>query len=161
MSRRGKLLASSMSIGENAVVEARTQKVFAEYTARAAEEARLMQRLSPQEALSRLDEFLLPIGEQTGELIRLLVRGARPRTILEIGTSYGYSTLYLAEAAREVGARVITLELAAHKSAYASDALQRAGLADHVEFQVGDALELLPQLAQTLDFVLIDLWKDL
>ncbi len=137
------------------------QGILAEYAGRAAEEARLMQRLSPTEGMSRRDEFLLPIGEDTGNLLALLIRSARPRRILEIGTSYGYSTLFLADAARTVGAGVTTLELAQHKSDYARDALTRAGLAAQVEFRVGDALEILPALPGPFDFVLLDLWKEL
>ena len=120
-----------------------------------------MQHLPYAEGMARLDEFLLPVGEDTGTLMSLLVRSARPRTILELGTSYGYSTLYLAEAAQAVGARVKTLELAQSKSNYARDAIERAGLASYVEFHVGHALELLPTLSGPFDFVLIDLWKDL
>jgi predicted O-methyltransferase YrrM len=142
-------------------MDASTRQVFAEYAARAAEEARVMQRLTPAETLSRLDEFLLPIGENTGELLSLLVRSARPATILELGTSYGYSTLYLAEAAHAVGGRVITLELAAQKSEHARDAIGRAGLAGYVEFWVGDALEMVPTLSGPFDFVLLDLWNEL
>lgn len=142
-------------------MDVRAQQVFVEYAARAAEEARLMQHLPYAEGMARLDEFLLPVGEDTGTLMSLLVRSARPRTILELGTSYGYSTLYLAEAAQAVGARVKTLELAQSKSNYARDAIERAGLASYVEFHVGHALELLPTLSGPFDFVLIDLWKDL
>lgn len=120
-----------------------------------------MQRLTAAETMSRLDEFLLPIGEDTGSLLSLLVRSARPTRILELGTSYGFSTLYLAEAARAVGGCVITLELAAHKSQHARDAIGRAGLAAQVEFRVGDALEVLPTLSGPFDFVLLDLWKEL
>jgi predicted O-methyltransferase YrrM len=111
--------------------------------------------------MSRVDEFLLPVGEETAALMGLLVNGAQPRNILEIGTSYGYSTLFLADAARSVGAKLTTIELAATKSQYAQDAITRAGLAASVDFRVGDALEVLKTLPGPFDFVLIDLWKNL
>jgi predicted O-methyltransferase YrrM len=142
-------------------VEARAQEVFGEYAARAEAEARLMQRLSHAAGMARRDEFLLPVGEDTAQLMSLIVKGTRPLTILEVGTSYGYSTLHLAYAAQSVGAKVLTIELAAAKSAHARDALTRAGLADHVQFAVGDALQIIGSLDGPFDFVLIDLWKDL
>jgi predicted O-methyltransferase YrrM len=78
-----------------------------------------------------------------------------------LGTSYGYSTVWLAEAARETGGRVASLELADYKAKYAREALERAGLADHVDIHLGSAVEILPRLAGPYDFVLIDLWKEL
>ena len=78
-----------------------------------------------------------------------------------MGTSYGYSTLFLADAARHVGARLVTMELADYKQAHARAQLEKAGLADHVDFRCGDALDLLKQDDGAWDFVLLDIWKDL
>lgn len=88
----------------------------------------------------------------------------RPARILELGTSYGYSTLFLADAARQVGAQVVTMELAGYKQDYARNMLAKAGLADHVDWRCGDALELLGKDAEAgsaaWDFVLLDIWKE-
>ena len=51
-------------------------------------------------------------------------------TILELGTSFGYSGIWLVEAARATGGRVVTMELSAEKSAYARGMAQKAGLAE-------------------------------
>lgn len=120
-----------------------------------------METLSHQEAMARLDDFLLPVGSDTAALLQALVKGTKPRLILELGTSYGYSTAWLAAAARDYGARLITLELSEKKVAYARDAIARAGLAAVVDFRVGNALNILPGLPDSIDFVLIDLWKNL
>jgi len=80
---------------------------------------------------------------------------------LELGTSYGYSTLWLADAARHNDGKVVSLELAGYKAEYARAALARAGLEDRVDIHVGSALLTLPRLAGPFDFVLVDLWKDL
>lgn len=108
-----------------------------------------------------LDSRLLAVGPQTGRLINILSRSLKTPTILELGTSYGYSGIWLAEAARAAEGRVITMEVSNHKSAFACEMSQKAGLADHVDFRVGDAVEMIGELDCGLDFVLVDLWKDL
>jgi predicted O-methyltransferase YrrM len=106
------------------------------------------------------DSFMLAVGPETGQLINILARSLTAPHILELGTSYGYSTVWLAEAARATSGRVTTMELQAEKSAYARDMLAKAGLADHVDFRVGDALGLIEALPPGIDFVLVDLWKE-
>ena len=135
--------------------------VLEEYERRAADETRLMQSETLENFMARRDEFLLPVGAATGTVLNLLAKGANAKALLEIGTSYGYSALYLGEAARATGGKLITLELSAEKSRRAHAAVDRAGLGSHVEFQVGNALDLLSQLPGPFDFVLIDLWKDM
>lgn len=142
-------------------MDSRFESVAAEYAARAAQELREMQTMPAEQLAARVDDLLLPVGEESATLLQLLVKGARAQRIVEVGTSYGYSTLYLADAAREVGGRVITIEIAERKSVYARDALTRAGLVDCVDFQVGDALKILPTISGPIDLVLIDLWKNL
>jgi predicted O-methyltransferase YrrM len=137
------------------------RRVLTEYEARIAAEAKLMASIDPQRWIERRDEFLLPVGPDTGRVLNILIKSARARSILEIGTSYGYSTLWLAEAARQTGGKVVSLELAEYKAAYARQALTRAGLAGCVDIRVGSALATLPHLAGPFEFVLIDLWKDL
>jgi predicted O-methyltransferase YrrM len=107
------------------------------------------------------DQALLAVGPETGRLLNIVVRSLRAPTILEIGTSFGYSGIWLAEAARATQGRVITLELAAHKSAYAREMAAKAGLEQWIDHRVGDALALIDSLPSGIDFVLVDLWKDL
>jgi predicted O-methyltransferase YrrM len=135
--------------------------VIEDYEARAQREQELWERLSEEDVRRRLDEFLLPVGRATGTLINLIVKEGAARRILEVGSSYGYSTTWLAEAARAIDGKVTSLELRAAKADYARAQLARAGLESFVEFRVGDALASLAQLTGPFDFVLIDLWKDL
>jgi len=136
------------------------QNVLAEYRQRMESEDAVRKSVSRQEWLRRRDEFLLDVGESVGMLMNLLIRESQAKTILEVGTSYGYSTLWLAEAARATGGKVITLDLSAEKQRYAQSMLQKAGLDRYAEFRCGDALVLIQELTVALDFVLIDLWKD-
>ena len=106
-------------------------------------------------------ERFMAVGSETGQLLAVLARSLKSPRILELGTSFGYSTVWLAFAARAVGGHVTTLELYEHKSAFARQMSEKAGLADLVDFRVGDALDLLKELPGPWDFVLIDHWKDL
>jgi predicted O-methyltransferase YrrM len=143
-----------------APIDAAVWTVIEDYEARATREGELRNTLSAEESARRIDEMLLPVGRATGSLMNLLIKESGARRILEVGSSYGYSTVWLAEGARASGGKVISLELRAAKTEYATSQLARARLDDYVEFRIGDALESLAQLAGPFDFVLIDLWKD-
>jgi predicted O-methyltransferase YrrM len=135
--------------------------VLEEYHARIAHETIIMQSLPMEEGMKRRDAFLLSVGTETAIFLNTLAKSAGSKTILEIGTSYGYSTIWLAEAAKANNGRLISLENNAHKAAYAQEKIEAAGLSDFVEFKVGDALEYLSQTNDRFDFVLVDIWKEL
>ena len=134
--------------------------VLKEYEARAAKELAQMAELLRGGGRVNRDDLLLSVGPQSGALLKTLAQGAGARHILELGTSYGYSTMWLAMAAKETGGKVTTCDVAPAKQEYARAALTRAGLADQVIFRPGDALQTIPTLADGIDFVLVDLWKD-
>jgi predicted O-methyltransferase YrrM len=70
---------------------------------------------------------MLNITRDTGEFLVVLVRATAARRVLEIGTSNGYSTLWLADAAREIGGSVTTVEFAEYKIGLASANFARSG----------------------------------
>jgi predicted O-methyltransferase YrrM len=142
-------------------MEAAVAAVLAEYESRAEREAQLMRTLTREEGRRRVDEWLICVGPDTGRLLNLLVRATGARNILEVGTAYGYSTLWLAEAARVTGGRVITLDVHAAKQEQARASLRRAGLAEWVDLRLGDARRLIPALDADIDLVLLDVWKEL
>ena len=82
---------------------------------------------------------MLNITRQTGEFLAVLVRAAAARRVLEIGTSNGYSTLWLAEAAREINGSVTSVELAARKIELASANFARSGLSPFITLVQDDA----------------------
>ena len=100
--------------------------------------------------------LMLNITSDTGRLLWILVRLARPRRILEVGTSNAYSTIWLADAARAVGARVVTLEVNPDKARLARQNLARAGVADVVEIVEGPAQEALARLSGPFEIVFLD-----
>jgi len=138
----------------------RVQQVFEFYRLREASDRQRMKDLGPKGFEIR-DEFLLSVGEEAAWFLHSLIIARSPKRILELGTSYGYSTLFLADAARQVGASVVSMELADYKQLYAHEKLEEAGLDQVVDFLCGDALELLADDPGPFDFVLLDIWKDL
>jgi predicted O-methyltransferase YrrM len=135
--------------------------VLKSYHKRIETEDALMQSLERAEGMKRRDEFLLSVGMETAIFLNNLAKSSKSKTILEIGTSYGYSTIWLAEAAKANDGLVISLENDAKKAAYAQKMVEKAGLSTHVDFRVGDALETIKQAKEQFDFVLLDLWKEL
>ena len=96
----------------------------------------------------------------TGRFLNLLIRATRPRRVLEVGTSNGYSTLWLAEAAQAVKGRVTTMELRPERHAEALANFARVGLADVVDAHLGDAHAIIPTLSDGFDMAFIDAEKD-
>ena len=141
-------------------MDAKLQALLTRYHARIAEENRLV-KSDPASFSRRRDEFLLAVGPEVGWLMHALIIGRGAKRILELGTSYGYSTAFLADAARQAGGRVYTLDVAANKQQYARTQLEEAGLLPQVEWLLGDATQLLKTLEGPFDFVLLDLWKNL
>jgi predicted O-methyltransferase YrrM len=93
---------------------------------------------------NRLDR-LRNLEPETAKLLSLLVRATFARNLLELGTSNGYSTLWLADAVRETGGLLTSVELDAGRSVQAAQNLGRAGLIDFVALRVADAGEVLRQ----------------
>jgi predicted O-methyltransferase YrrM len=79
----------------------------------------------------------------SARVLAVLVRATSPRRLLELGTSNGYSTLWLADALRSAGGRMLSVDVDAARSAQAAENLQRAGVREVVELRVEDALQTL------------------
>ena len=100
---------------------------------------------------------MLNITRDTGEFLAVLVRATAARRVLEVGTSNGYSTLWLAEAARALGGHVTTVEYAPWKADMAARNFQRSGLADTITLVQDDAGALLARSADAaFDLVFLD-----
>ncbi|MEV5716081.1 O-methyltransferase [Amycolatopsis mediterranei] len=110
-------------------------------------------------ALADADAAGLPhiaVAPNQGKLLNLLARLAGARTILEIGTLGGYSTIWLARAL-PAGGKLVTCEYEPKHAEVAKANLARAGFGeDVVDIRVGAALDTLPALTGPFDFVFID-----
>jgi len=100
---------------------------------------------------------MLNITRDTGEFLSLLVRATRARQILEIGTSNGYSTLWLAEAASAIRGSVTTVEMSEYKMGLAAATFARSGLASLISLVHDDAGRVLRRSGDgAFDFVFLD-----
>jgi predicted O-methyltransferase YrrM len=100
---------------------------------------------------------MLNITRDTGAFLAVLVRATLARRVLEIGTSNGYSTLWLASAARAIGGSVTTVERADDKIGLASGNFTRAGLARYISVVHDDASRVLERSADSaFDLVFLD-----
>ena len=115
-----------------------------------------------QERADASESTYMPISPQGGDLLYILARAKRPNIIVEFGTSYGISTIYLAAAVADNGTgHVVSTELNAAKVVAAGASLAEARLVDHVTVLPGDAMTTLNHVPGPIDFLLLDGWKDL
>ncbi len=99
---------------------------------------------------------MLNLEPATAKLLALWVQSSRRSCVLEIGTSNGYSTIWLAWAVSAHGGRVISIDRSAEKHALAESNLRRAGLRERVELAVGDATAVVTNLPGPFDCVFFD-----
>ena len=116
-----------------------------------------------QNALQNLlKDAFIPVSAQQGRFLYLTARAVAARRIVEFGTSFGISTLYLAAAVRDNGGGlVVGSELQPTKHARALDHVSEAGLERFVDIRLGDALKTLAAIDPGIDMVLLDGWKEL
>lgn len=103
-----------------------------------------------EEALRTNEAAGLPphdVAPNQGMLLHLLARATGAKSILEIGTLGGYSTIWLARALPEEG-RLISLEVDGHHAEVARENLAKAGVVERVEVRVGDAKTLLAAMVE-------------
>lgn len=101
------------------------------------------------------------LSPEAARFLHVLAQAVRATRVLEVGTSYAYSTLWLADAARRNGGFVTTCELSGERAAIARETLSRAGVLDIVRVVEGDAAETIPTLPGPFDFVFFDADKRL
>lgn len=107
-------------------------------------------------------DVYIPVSQGQGVMLNLLAKLVKAQRIVEFGTSFGISTIYLAAAVRDNGGgTVIGTELEPTKHAAAIRHLEEAGLSDCVDILKGDAMETLADVDAPVDMVLLDGWKDL
>jgi predicted O-methyltransferase YrrM len=115
-------------------------------------------RTEAEHYYNNLREAFIPVWPEFGNLLYTLARSSRARNVVEFGTSFGISTIYLASAVRDNGdGRVITTEFVPEKAERAKKNLAAAGLANWVDIRIGDARETLSAgLGTKVDMLFLD-----
>ncbi|OTG66508.1 O-methyltransferase [Acinetobacter silvestris] len=96
------------------------------------------------------------IEPESAQYLAMQIRIQQSKNILEIGTSTGYSTLWLAEAAQNTGAQLTTLEIDLQRTQQAKQYAQELAVDEAINFWVGDAKDFLATSNQQYDFILLD-----
>jgi|SRR5215467_11519318 len=99
---------------------------------------------------------MLNLEPETAQFINILIRSSRRRSLLEIGTSNGYSTIWLSWAASVTGGRVISIDRDTQKQDQADANLRHVGLRELVDLKSGDATEIVANLPGPFDCVFFD-----
>lgn len=123
-----------------------------------------MRRLEKIDAQDRIDgtprmKRLRQVCPETGRFIGLLMTLSPEGTCIEIGTSAGYSTLYLAVACRETGRTIVTFEILKEKAELAGETFRLASVEDVVELVAGDARQYLVDY-KDISFCFLDAEKE-
>jgi predicted O-methyltransferase YrrM len=104
----------------------------------------------------RLDR-LRNVEPDTAQLLSVLVRASGVKALLELGTSNGYSTVWLADAVRATGGHLTSVDIDSDRSAQAAENLDRAGLRSYVDLHLQDAAETLRDSADAQwDMIFLD-----
>jgi predicted O-methyltransferase YrrM len=98
-------------------------------------------------------------GHLQGRLLAMISHMIQPKVILEIGTYTGYSALCMAEGLKPDG-KLITLDINEELEGRVREYFSRSGFGPRIDYRIGNALELIPQLTERFDLVFIDADKE-
>ena len=122
----------------------------------------LKRSLSVKKYVQRTKNMYIPLSKERGTFAHLLARSIKAQRIVEFGTSFGVSTIYLAAAVKDNGGGVVIgSEMEKSKVAKARQNLKEAGLSDYVEIREGDAQRSLTDPGGIVDMLLVDGFKEL
>jgi len=105
------------------------------------------------------NEFLPIVGPEKGEILAEEIRKVKPKRVLEVGTLIGYSAILMGKELDE-NAQIITIEIHAEEAQTAEENIRKAEIPPKVEVIAGDAIQVIPKLTGSFDFVFIDAEKN-
>lgn len=106
-------------------------------------------------------DVYLSISKEQGKELVALIKEKNLKNIVEFGTSFGISTLFLAQGILETKGKIITTELIESKAKRATDNFKNAGVLNLVDVRIGNAMETLKGHDEAIDLLFLDGWKDL
>ena len=110
---------------------------------------------------SDFKDVYLSISKEQGEGLVNLIQEKNIKNVVEFGTSFGISTLFLAKGVKETGGSIITTELIESKARKAIENFKSAGVNQLIDLKIGDAIVTLKDHNTPIDLLLLDGWKDL
>lgn len=122
------------------------------------DESDVLKELSRETHLKILNPRMLS-GHLQGRILSLFSRLIKPKNILEIGTYTGYSCICLAEGLAE-GGKLFTIDKNEELESFVRKYLDKAAISDRVDFRIGEAQDVIPQIDATFDLVFIDADKE-
>jgi caffeoyl-CoA O-methyltransferase len=105
------------------------------------------------------DKGQLAVSEEDGRFLRILLASTHRKRALEIGGASGYSAIWMGQAMRVTGGKLVTIEYDPQRAKELADNIRKAGMTDVVQVIAGDAFKEIPKLSGTFDFVFLDAWK--
>lgn len=117
-------------------------------------ETEVLNELNRQTNIQVLQPRMLS-GHLQGRVLSMLSNMIQPNNILEIGTYTGYSAICLAEGLK-LGGKVVTIDKNEELEEFANSYFEKSGMADKIDFRVGNALDIIPELEESFDLVFID-----
>lgn len=121
-------------------------------------ETELLYELNRQTNLKILNPRMLS-GHFQGRLLSMISQMVRPKRILEIGTYTGYSALCMMEGLPEEG-KITTIDINEELEEFVRGYIQKANAEDRIEYIIGDAMQLIPEMDEMFDLVFIDADKE-
>ena len=116
-----------------------------------------------ESVLKRLEKTAIEytnIAPENGQFLSILIQSTNAKRVLEVGTSNGYSTIWLAAALKLTGGQLITIEFDPKRADEALSHLSEVGLDSIVNVRVGNALDEIPKCQETFDLVFLDAQKE-
>lgn len=110
---------------------------------------------------TKFKNFLPVIDDDVARLLKLIIRITKPKNILEIGTSIGYSTTSMAQIVKEYGGKITTIEYDEKVAAQAKENFINAGVDKYINLKIGDAREVIPNIKEEFDLIFQDADKKL
>lgn len=123
-------------------------------------EPQILEQIDQLESLARTRDDAWQIPRVEGEMLHQIALSSGAKLIVEIGTSYGFSTLFWGAAMKRVGGRVHTIDIDPRKVEMSRATFASAGLDGVITNHLGDAAAIVPSLAGEFDLVFIDAWKE-
>lgn len=111
-------------------------------------------------ALKASRQAFFSVPESDGRILRMLVESIGARSVVEIGTSSGYSGLWLCLGMRQTGGHLTTFEIDPARAAMARELFRRAGVSERTTVVVGDAHQNVAALKEPIDLVFLDADKE-